>query len=258
MVWIKRCILLGLSPLTVSLVLLVAGVLCLWSARRPRLGRALCVAGLALLTWAGFGLSGRAYMARLERQYAPLDLAVQSTSTIAELRYVLVLGAGHVSDPRLPVTSQIGGASLYRLVEGIRLHRQLPGSRLILTGGPGLDVIPNAEVVAAVARDLGVAQEDLIVLGKPQDTREEAIAVRGIVGAAPFVMVTSAAHMPRALRVFEGQGLHPVAAPTDFWYPAGPSRDPATLFPTSAGLASTEHAFYELMATLQEAVRRWW
>jgi len=258
MVWIKRCILLGLSPLTVSLTLLAAGVVCLWSGRRPRLGRWLCVAGLALVTWAGLGFSSRAYLARLESRYAPLDLATAPASTVARLRYVLVLGAGHVSDPRLPATSQLGGASLHRLVEGIRLHRQLPGSRLILTGGPGLDKVPNAEVVAAVARDLGVAQANVIVVGQPRDTFEEAASVRDIVGTAPFVLVTSAAHMPRAMRVFGDAGLHPVPAPTDYGCPAGPGRDPDALFPTSGGLACTERAFYEAMAALQEAVRRWW
>ena len=258
MVWLKRCVLLVLSPLTVSLALLAAGVICLWSGRRPKTGRVLCVAGLALLIWAGLGWSGRAYLARLERQYTPLDVAAQPAATVAQWHYVLVLGAGHVSDPRLPANSQLGGASLYRLVEGIRLHRHLPGSRLILTGGPGLDVVPNADVVAAVAQELGVAQEDLIVLGKPRDTREEAVSVRGIVGAAPFVLVTSAAHMPRAMRVFAEAGLHPIPAPTDFGYPTGPGHNPAEFFPTAGGLGATERAFYEAMASAQETVRRWW
>ena len=257
MVWLKHFILLVLSPLTVSLALLAGGLLCLWSARRPRTGRVLCMAGLVLLTLAGLGRVGRAYLAGLEGQYAPLDLSAQPAATVAQWHYVLVLGGGHVSDPRLPVTSQIGGASLYRLVEGIRLHRHLPGSRLILTGGPGLDVVPNAEVVAAVARELGVPQEELIVLGKPRDTREEAACVREIVGTSPFVLVTSAFHMPRAMRVFREAGLRPVPAPTDFACPAGPGHDPSAFFPTAGGLGTTERALYEIMATAQEAVRRW-
>lgn len=257
MVWLKHFILMALCPLTVSLGLMAAGLFCLWSARRPRTGRVLCVAGLVVLTWAGYGWSARALLTRLEGQFAPLDLAAQPASTVAQWHYVLVLGAAHVSDPRLPATSQIGGASLHRLVEGIRLQRQLPGSRLILSGGPGFEVVPNAEVVAAVARELGVAEEDLIVRGKPRDTREEALSVREIVGTSPFVLVTSAAHMPRAMRVFEAAGLHPVPAPTDFHCPADPGHDPATFFPTADGLGTTESALYEVLATLQETVRRW-
>ena len=63
--------------------------------------------------------------------------------------------------------------------------------------------------------------------------------------------------MPRAMRVFEEAGLHPVPAPTDFGYPAGPGHEPAAFFPTAGGLGATERAFYEAMAKVQEAMRRW-
>ena len=35
-----------------------------------------------------------------------------------------------------------------RLVEGIRIHRNLPGSKLILSGGGGFDPVPNAKIMA--------------------------------------------------------------------------------------------------------------
>lgn len=231
------------------------GLICLWSARRPKLGRGLTLAGLVLLTFAGYGQLSKNYLVKLENQYDPLNLATQPTSTVSQIRFVVVLGSGHTSDPRLPVTSQIGGSSLFRLVEGIRLYHHLPGSRLILTGGPGFDTVPNAEIVAAVAMEIGIRQEDLIVLSRPRDTREEAVSVKELVGTTPFALVTSGVHMPRAIRVFQAEGMNPLPAPTEFAFPHRHKIDPASLLPTSGGLGLTEWAMYEFIAALQEAIR---
>ena len=258
MFWIKRCLLLCLSPLTLSLGAIAVGFVCLLTKRHLWLGRVLTVAGLALLVWAGYGHFGRRYLARLEGQYMPLDPAALPAATVTQLKFIVVLGSGQISDPRLPVTSQIGCDSLFRVVEGIRLHRHLPGSRLIFTGGPGFDTTPNAEVMLAVAMELGVPRDEMVALSRPCDTHEEAQSVRELIGAAPFALVTSAAHMPRALRVFEAEGLHPLPAPTDFLFRASPRQEPAAFFPTSAGLACTERALYEILGSLYEAPRNWW
>ena len=76
-----------------------------------------------------------------------------------------MLGGGHVSDPRLPANSQISAAALGRVVEGVRLYKAIPGSKLLLSGGGVFDPVPEAEVMAQIAVLLGV---------KPQDIRLEA------------------------------------------------------------------------------------
>lgn len=44
---------------------------------------------------------------------------------------IIVLGGGYTFEYKFPPNSQLSENALGRLVEGIRLHRQIPGSTLI-------------------------------------------------------------------------------------------------------------------------------
>lgn len=57
-----------------------------------------------------------------------------------------------------------------------------------------------------VAESLGVPRSDIIVLDRPKDTEEEALAVKRAIGDAPFLLVTSASHLPRAMIFFRHAG----------------------------------------------------
>ena len=65
-----------------------------------------------------------------------------------------------------------------------------------------------------LADDLGVDVPRADVLGTPLDTAQEARAIAALIGRAPFILVTSAYHMPRAMRLMLQAGLDPIPAPT--------------------------------------------
>lgn len=127
-----------------------------------------------------------------------------------------MLGSGHNTDLTQPLSSQVGDASIKRDIEGILIHRATKGSKIIFTGYAGNTEIPTALMNAKLAKSLGVKQEDMIVNPQPKDTKEEAIFTKSVVGEDPFVLVTSATHMPRAMILFKSLGLNPIAAPTNF------------------------------------------
>ena len=69
---------------------------------------------------------------------------------------------------------------------------------------------PDDSVFCSVEKDA------MVLFGLPKDTKEEALFTKGLVRKKPFILVTSATHMPRAMKIFKNLGLNPIPAPTDF------------------------------------------
>ncbi len=232
------------EPLPLGLALLIAGLGLLIVKRR----KAAIVAigtGIGILLFFGYAVFTKPVLYSLERSYAPLIVEQIAPQVRSQIRHVVVLGSGHVSDPDLPTTAQIGGSSLYRLVEGVRIYRLLPGSKLIITGGVIPDPVTNARVVGDVAHQIGVPVRDMIVEERPSDTVEEARMLHGLLGSAPFVLVTSAAHMKRAVRIFQDFGMRPVPAPTDFIIKNRPGGTIASWLPNCGNLWISQRVIYE-------------
>ncbi|SFV77993.1 Membrane Protein Functionally coupled to the MukBEF Chromosome Partitioning Mechanism [hydrothermal vent metagenome] len=150
---------------------------------------------------------------QLESQYSKYDYKNN------DILYIHVLGSGHYDNSKWPLSAQIGNASLKRTIEGISIYKKLNNLniKLIFTGyaGPGNNTT-NAEINASVAKIAGISNKKIIVNGRPKNTKEEAIYNKSLTEGKPFVLVTSASHMTRAIKLFEGVGLKPIPAPTDF------------------------------------------
>jgi uncharacterized SAM-binding protein YcdF (DUF218 family) len=224
----------------VAAMLLAAGGGALWLVGRRRSGRVvlLCTALVAYLS--SIPLVGEALLRPLENRYPPLD-----TERLPVVGYIVVLGSGYDPADGIPVTAALDDDGLVRLVEGVRLARLLPAARLVLSGGGRPDHPPIAQGYARLALALGVTAQSLILSDRPLDTHAEATEVSKIVGHAPFLLVTSASHMPRAMLLMRRAGTNPIAAPT-----AQHAYRPFTLVwraftPSAGGLRDTEQALHE-------------
>lgn len=244
MMMIVRSVIPFFEPLPLSLVFLIAG-LGLLVVKRRKTAIVAIGTGIVILLVFGYGAFTKPALYSLERSYAPLALERIDPKIRNDIRHVVVLGSGHVSDPDLPKTAQIGGASLFRLVEGVRLYRLLPGSKLVITGGVIPDPVTNARVVSDVARQIGIPVRDMIIEERPSDTIEEARLLQGVLGGAPFVLVTSAAHMKRAVGIFQEFGMQPVPAPTDFIIKNRPEGAGGSWLPNCGNLWISQRVIYE-------------
>jgi uncharacterized SAM-binding protein YcdF (DUF218 family) len=243
---LKKILTLLLMPLSVCLGVLGVGILLLWMRRRIGAAKIVLMLGFLVLTALSFSAVADQFIKPLELWYAPL----LDTSGMKDFKWVVVLGGGHISNPTLPPNSQIGDSSLARLIEGIRIHRELPGSKLLFSGGAVFDPVPEAETMAAVARMLGVSPDDMVLESQSKDTGQQSQFIQGIIQNDGFVLVTSAIHMPRAMLVFEQKGMRPIPAPTEFGDWMRKETTPYRFFPRASELRKVEAALHEYLGLL--------
>ena len=238
-------------PVPLCLEILLVGLILLWFTRWQKAGKVVVSIGFFTLALLGYSCTGNILLHPLEYKHPPL----LSSSNQDNVKWVVVLGGGHTSDPNLPVTSQLTDGSLVRVVEGVRLHNTLPGSKILFSGGSGFDPVPNARIMAGAAQALGVSEADLTLEILSKDTKDEARLVKEIVNKDRFVLVTSASHMPRAMALFEKQGMHPIPAPTGHKVKERQAISPEMFFPSADGLKKTKIAFKEYLGLVWAKLR---
>jgi uncharacterized SAM-binding protein YcdF (DUF218 family) len=240
MYWIKQTVGALTAPVSIALLIgLLAGICRLAGRRRLSVWLWSGAAGIAYLS--ALDPVGDALLGPLERVYAPL----RDERLTSAVKYVVVLGSSY--DPRygIPVTGALDADGLARIVEGVRLVAMTNGAFLVVSGGaPGQKPRP-AEGYKRLARSLGVDPARIVVLDQALDTGDEARAVAARIGPAPFVLVTSAYHMPRAMRLMARAGTRAIPAPTGQQTGISPGFGWHDLLPGSQGLGKTERALHE-------------
>jgi uncharacterized SAM-binding protein YcdF (DUF218 family) len=244
MFYLKQLVSVWTDPVAIVFVLAFVGMACRLIGRRRSGNVTLAFAVLA--AYAASAEIGSGPLIRpLETRYP----AIGDDDPLPDVGYVVVLGNDYFPDEQLPITATIAPEGLLRIVEGVRLVRRLPNARLVLTGG----MMPNRGQPslgnARIARSLGVAEEAIVVLANALDTAGEARDVRQFLGDAPFLLVTSAAHMPRAMQLMDRAGANPIAAPTGHrteHHPEGSIRW-LSFAPSAGNLATTDLALHEYL-----------
>ena len=216
--WLKKALTLPFLPLYFSLFAGLIGTVLLWS-KRQKTGRVLVTA--AVLTLVVFTNKGVALLllAPLETQYAAIPEAQVARNLPVQVlacHTIVVLGGGHSDTTELSRVNQLSTSSLSRLTEAVRLARLLPDAKLIVSGYNGPNHLSHAQILAEAALSLGVAPDRIVRLDTTRDTDDEARELAQRLKGEPFLLVTSAWHMPRAMALCEKVGSHPVAAPADF------------------------------------------
>ncbi|MFC2969708.1 YdcF family protein, partial [Acidimangrovimonas pyrenivorans] len=153
----------------------------------------------------------------------PLETRYPANPPVTDVRGIIVLGGGEQADLsrywRVPLVNGAGD----RFLAALALAQRFPDAKLLFTGGRGsLDQAGPAG--ATVAREIflsaGLSPDRLILEGKSRNTAENARFSRAMAGGddrGTWLLVTSAAHMPRAMQAFCAAGWNGLVAwPTDF------------------------------------------
>lgn len=249
-------------PVPVVIFVCLAGLYVLWFTKKQKTGKVFVSIGIFLFVMLGYGIGSNMAVSYLENQFPAYDnndsiKKFKASQGMGE-KFVVVLAGGHISNPDIPITSQLSNQSLVRLIEGIRIYRDIPGSKLVISGGKGgFDFVPNAIVMEAVARSIGVDVNDMILETKSNDTKDEAIYLKYLLMDKPFILVTSASHMPRSIAMFRKLGMEPVPAPAGHIVKGSNNEkiNPVSFFPGGDAITRWEAAFYEYMGLAWAKVR---
>lgn len=182
----------------------------------------------------------------LERRYPSLVGA----GPVPPVQNIVVLGSSYRQVAGWSITDELDDDGLARVVEGVRLQRSLNIPRIVFTGGAQLPASPPATGNARMARSLGVDAAAITILDRPTNTRAEAIAVAEVLGAQPFILVTSAYHMPRAVHLMRAAGAQPIPAPAGRRVVPGKPWQLDRWLPSSDALGNTERAVHEYLGML--------
>lgn len=179
--------------------------------------RMLSAGGLALLLMGVMRLVD-APLRWLEQAYD-----VPSATTLERHVGIIVLG-GSFSDPWLYQThGQVPlNASAERLTEAVKLMRTHPTWTLVFSGGEGrvfTSGVTEGQLALQFFKDMGIDERRIIIEQQSRTTLENARRVQETLGERcrqPWLLVTSAWHMRRAMQSFEQTTCQLTPYPTDF------------------------------------------
>lgn len=228
-----------LMPLSIVLSLLAIGIILLWLRRFSSLGKYFASIAFILLLLFSSPWFANKLLNDVELMHVSYNYSDKN------IDYIVVLGHTSKANAQLKSTSQLSQTSINRLVEGLRIYRLHPNSRIIFSGWKSQAKGSHPERMRNLAVALGIPGEQIVLLNGPLDTYEEALGIKPLVADKAFVLVTSASHMKRAMAIFKKQHMNPIAAPTGHLV-----KTPQvwSFVPSLQALAKTQTAFYEYLA----------
>lgn len=236
---IRHSLELMLNPFFLLFLLLLCSLLLV--RKNKRAGRGLLALCLGIVLLFSTGFIPRQLTSCLESSYPVVN------KPNPNIKWVVVLGGGHFAIEGLSANNLLSGASIKRLVEGVRLFEQLPKGRLLLSGGGETKHYSEAVLLQQLSRWFAVPAEKITLEDRALNTEEQAKALVSFLHKEPFYLVTSAIHMPRSMFLCQQQGLNPIAAPTDYTLYWNDRNQTKMLIPNAVNFYYFNIAMHELL-----------
>ncbi len=232
------------SPLGVVLLL---GAFAVLAAIRQRRRLAVWSGSMALIGLWIFSLPiiSETILSRLEAAAGPREIDALPTAEV-----VVLLGGGvrGAQPPSRPFPDMVASAD--RVWHAARLYHAGKAPLILAVGGvarPG--EAPEAVAMHQLLLDLGVPDSAILLEDRSRNTLENVRNVESLLAArhvGRVLLVTSALHMRRALKLFQDKRFEVLAAPTDFEADSS-SGGLERWLPDAKGLASNTRAFKEVL-----------
>ena len=233
------------TPLAWAIVF--ASIAALAVRRRPRLAR--CAAASAALVLLVFS-------APLVSHYVVRSVERRAARTYQPgVTYDAVIVLAGIVDP--DSTRATGELQLSdrteRILTGWDVLRSGRASHILVSGGnvfPQPGEVPEAELLGRLLLSWGVRPDQLVLETASRNTHQSAVETAKLVrqrGFRRLLLITSAAHMPRAVGCFRREGLSPDTLPVDY---NGGDPDDFAFLPRASALSDCTDALRELLGRL--------
>jgi uncharacterized SAM-binding protein YcdF (DUF218 family) len=244
-----------IEPLNWVMVWLLLALLFL-SLRKPYLTRRFILFAVLNLFLVGYLPASEILLRTLEESVPPTNLSQLSEK---DLGGIVILGGAIGSGTLGPERNEVSiGAAAERLTKSFELIRSYPNLPFIFTGFSGSlspTGVAEADAFKRLAHEQGLKVENGIYENQSRNTYENARFVKPLIVKSnsdrdierPWLLISSASHMPRAIRAFQKQGIEVLALPVD--YQTGIHQEWIS-FNLVAGAQNWNNALHELIGLL--------
>ena len=188
-----------------------------WLPKRPVLGRRALLAGIGVGAVIGWLPLPDALLRHMESQYPAPQGSLQPYVGVVVLGGAIGIPYGEQDLRRYTLD-----ASAQRMTAPVALLREYPNLLLLFSGGQS-DVIAREISVADAAREfytsMGVPPDRVLYERAARNTYENAVLsakMPGVDKTKPWLLVTSAWHMPRSMALFQREGWNVSPYPVDY------------------------------------------
>ena len=239
----------------VFFLLLVALMLLRYGKRRTSAG--VLTLAMAVLWVASMPLTANLAYRNIESHYLPTPL-----DQVPAGGCIIVLG-GVVGAPILPRVDIEMNDAIDRVYKAAELFRAGKAPYVIVTGGnqPWSESgVAEAELIREVLMEWGVPEDVIFLEGSSRNTRENALYSRNILNSISCedpLLVTSAAHMPRAVGAFNSVGVEVTPVVTDVRVAGAGLPAVMDFIPSAGALAMTSDAIREWIGQKIYSLQGW-
>jgi len=174
---------------------------------------------------------------------------------------------GGFTRPALPPRQYVGiGLFGDRLLYAVRLFKEDRAPRIVCTGGkiPFLMDFPGTEAscMARLLEDLwGIDTASIIIEDKAQNTHDHGPRVSALFDQRGMkkniILVTSAMHMYRSVKIFRKYGFTVFPAPADFWTEKNAQWNIFSFLPDAGALNASTVALHEYYGLIGYKLMGW-
>ncbi len=261
-IFLSKFLPLFIYPVGLTFVLLV---LALIFRNKNKMRNGFIIAAMLLVFISGNRWVAMSLIRSLEWRYMPIEKT-------EEAEVAVVLG-GATEPAQYPRTAAEVNGAADRMLYAARLYKDGSIKTLLLSGGSipwyGAYTSPPALEMQEILNLTGVPNDVIWLETRSQNTYENALYSAEILkehDVNKVLLITSAMHMPRSVKLFEAQGLEVIPAPTDYtvtqagwqnlWHPSLEEFF-INLLPTYGNISQTTYALKEYVGMTVYSLQGW-